>query len=98
MEEKKYKLDITETEILLTIKSYKPQSDADDKEYFRAHLQEVWDILQEAYRGDFKGCASRTDFKKKCSELKIARNRQICSSAYYQRRLSPTADAKYVAA
>lgn len=84
MEKKIYKLDITSAEYPLIIKSYRPQTDADDKEYFRAHLQEVWDILQEAYRGDFKGCASRTDFKKKCSELKIAEyNDRIVAVSVY---------------
>lgn len=72
MTQKDYNIKNGETTVKVTIASYKPLENAEDKEFFRTNLQAVWDLLQEAYRGEFKGCASRSDFKKKCSELKIA--------------------------
>ena len=44
------------------------------KKYVEPNYQFVWDFLVKAYDGDFRGCQSRNDLKKKCSLVKIALN------------------------
>lgn len=63
---------------------YDPVNNAHDKRYIKDNKTFIYEFFLSAYKGDFKGCASRSDLVKKTYILKIATyNEDVVAMSIY---------------
>lgn len=67
----------------IVISSY-DMDESNDNAYIRKNINDIWNLLQEAYKDDFRGFGSRNDLKRKASLVRLAtyNNELIAVSTY----------------
>lgn len=73
----------------INIITYDPVNNAEDKQYMKDNKTFIYNFFVAAYKGDFKGCASRSDLVKKTYILKVALyNKDIVAISIYNNFLN----------